>query len=253
GPDGTVWGGELLLGGAGGYERVGHLRPFRLPGGDAAVKEPRRMALALCHAAWGEEGTARALRRLGPALTTAEIDVLGQVLETGFRAPWTTSAGRLFDGVASLLGLRQTVGFEGEAAMALEHAVDPAESGAYPFAVRRTAGASVDAGPLVIDWAPAVGAMLDDVEAGEGTGVVAARFHSGLAVAVGQAAEAVGEPRVALTGGVFQNRVLTERTRTALEGAGLRPLLHRRVPANDGGLSLGQIAVAAAGPTGEAN
>ncbi|MFO7892246.1 MAG: carbamoyltransferase HypF [Longimicrobiales bacterium] len=268
GPDGTVWGGEFLLGGAGGYERVAHLRPFRLPGGDAAVKEPRRMALALAHAAWGEAGIERALGRLGAGVFDAgEVRVLRQVLESGFRAPWTTSAGRLFDGVASLLGLHQRAGFEGEAAMALEYAVAPGETGAYPFDVRaldagRQAGreggrdghadAEGGTGGLIVDWAPAVDALLDDVGGGADVATAAARFHNGLVAAIRAVAEAVGEPRVALTGGVFQNRVLTEGVVEAVRAAGLRPLLHRQVPANDGGLSLGQVAVAAV-QHGEAN
>ena len=248
GTDGTVWGGEFLLGGAAAYERVAHLRRFRLPGGDAAVKEPRRMALALLHAAWGEQGVERGLRVLGPdVFESAELNVLRQVLDRGIRAPWTTSAGRLFDGVASLLGLHQRIGFEGEAAMALEYAVDPAETGGYAFDV-----GSDPTDALVVDWAPALDELLNDMAAGARAGVAAARFHNGLVSAIMTVAEAVGEPRVALTGGVFQNRVLTERTEAALRGAGMTPLLHRRVPANDGGLSLGQVAVAAA-RRGEAN
>ncbi len=284
GPDGTVWGGEFLLGDAAGYERVAHLRPFRLPGGDAAVKEPRRMALALAHAAWGDEGVDRVLSRLGDAFDTHDLRVLRQVLESGFRAPWTTSAGRLFDGVSALLGLRQRAGFEGEAAMALEYAVDPAEDGAYPLEVRAagtgdrpegmgrpdrgerpergdvlepegTREVAGPSSPLIVDWAPALDALLEDLEAGADTGPAAARFHNGLVDAIRAVAEAVcgpaGEPRVALTGGVFQNRILTERAAEGLRADGWEPLLHRRVPANDGGLSLGQVAVAAA--TGEAN
>ena len=143
--------------------------------------------------------------------------------------------------------------------MALEWAVDPGENGAYEFVVEAgpTAvgpgpdGTEGPEAPRVVDWAPALDALLTDLAAGSPPGAAAARFHNGLAAAVLEVAEAVGEPRVALTGGVFQNRVLTERTADALTGAGMRPLLHRRVPANDGGLSLGQVAVAAAQP-GEA-
>ncbi len=282
GPDGTVWGGEFLLGDAAGYERVAHLRPFRLPGGDAAVKEPRRMALALAHAAWGEEGVERVLRRLGPdVFDPQELRVLRQVLASGFRAPWTTSAGRLFDGVSSLIGLRQRVGFEGEAAMALEYAVDFGVDGAYELEVRAPqptdgAGEAAVAGddavarnvgvagnaaagpssPMIVDWAPALDALLEELDAGASPGTAAARFHNGLVRAIREVADRVaegdGERRVALTGGVFQNRVLTERTTDSLRDAGLEPLLHCRVPANDGGLSLGQVAVAAA-QLGEAN
>ncbi len=255
GPDGTVWGGEFLLGDASGYRRVAHFRRFRLPGGDAAVKEPRRMALALAHAAWGDDGVDRVLDLAGagpsPApgsgawgWTEGEIRVLRRVLASGFRAPWTTSAGRLFDGVAALVGLRGTVGFEGEAAMALEYAADATEDGRYEVAMRGSV--TDDAAPLELDWAPALAALLDDRDRGVGVGTMAARFHNGLADAIVEVAERVGMERVALSGGCFQNVVLTERTAEALERRGLRPVLHRRVPANDGGLALGQVAVAAA-------
>jgi hydrogenase maturation protein HypF len=242
GPDGTIWGGEFLAGDASGYRRVAHLRPFRLPGGDAAVKEPRRVALALAYEAWGPEGLERVRgRAVGADWTAAEVAVLERMIATGFRAPWTTSAGRLFDGVAALLGLQLQAGFEGEAAMAVEYAVDPRERGAYAFPVHSGVGA-----PLVVDWAPALGTLLEDAARGVSAGIVAARFHNGLAAAIADVASRADLERVALSGGCFQNVVLTERTVGALEERGLEPLLHRRVPANDGGLSLGQVAIAAA-------
>jgi hydrogenase maturation protein HypF len=244
GPDGTVWGGEFLAGDAAGYRREAHLRPFRLPGGEAAVDEPRRAALALLHAA-GAALEARHRQRLAAAAFDAsELRVLERMLDSGFRAPWTTSAGRLFDGVASLLGLRHRAGFEGEAAMALEFAVDPAATGGYPFPL--VAGAGVEAGPTIVDWVPALAELLADAEAGVPTGAVAARFHTGLVAAGVAVAERVGLERVALTGGCFQNRVLAVGMAAALRASGHRPLLHRRVPPNDGGLALGQVAVAAA-------
>ena len=256
GTDGAIWGGEFLLGSAGSYERVAALLPFRLPGGDAAVKEPRRLALALAHAAWGEEGVERVLSLLGPGVfEDGELGVLRQVLESGFRAPWTTSMGRLFDGVASLLGLRQRVGFEGEAAMAVEYVVERDENGSYSFEVQPgpTGRPTPDAPHRVVDWAPALSELMDDLEGGTPASVVAARFHNGLSAVIGAVAEAVDEPVVALTGGVFQNRILTEGAVATLRAAGRRPLLHRRVPANDGGLALGQVAVAAVVQDGGAN
>ena len=240
GPDGTVWGGEFLLGDASDYERVAHLRPFRLPGGDAAVIEPRRSALALLWEVLGErvwdlEDT--------PAITgfaDAERAPLGRMLETGFRAPLTSSCGRLFDAVAALAGLRSRVSFEGQAAMELEYAADPAVSDSYPLP------AVPGAGPLILDWEPLLEAVLADTRAGAAAGVVSARFHNALVDGIAAVAARVEEPRVALTGGCFQNRLLTERAVARLEEAGFEVLVHRRVPANDGGISLGQIAVAAA-------
>lgn len=256
-PDGTVWGGEFLVGGAAGYRRVAHLRPFRLPGGDAAIREPRRMALALADAAWGVDGIERARARLGAdAFTDTEVSVLARMLRSGLRSPWTTSAGRLFDGVSALCGLRQRVDFEGEAAMALEFAVDPDETGAYAFPLVGPAGnpegEEGEGATLILDWVPALDELLADLAGGTPVPVAAARFHNGLVQAIRSVAERVGEPAVALTGGVFQNRMLTERTTESLGAAGLRPLLHRRVPPNDGGLALGQVAVAAATHEGAA-
>jgi hydrogenase maturation protein HypF len=243
GDDGTIWGGEFLVGDAAGYRRVAHLRPFRLPGGDAASREPRRAALALLHAAWGDTDPDRlATTPLAEAFAPKELAAISRLLDTGFRAPWTTSAGRLFDAVASLLGLGHRVGFEGEAAMALEAVADPTEMGGYPFPVN-AAGAG---GTLVLDWAPALDTLLDELAGGAAVSRLAARFHNGLATAIADVAVAVGEEAVALTGGCFQNRLLTERALAALRRRGLRPLLHRRVPANDGGLALGQAVVAAA-------
>lgn len=271
GPDGTVWGGEFLLGDAAGYARVAHLRPFRLPGGDAAVHEPRRVALAMLWELYGE--TAQTMVDLAPvaAFSPTERKVLGQMLGRGVNAPVTTSAGRLFDGIAALVGLQQRVAFEGQAAMALEFVADMAEAGAYPIALQpvmnegqdgtRPSGLAASAGLseqrarpakasspkiLTLDWQPLVAAVITDLRRGTPIGVIAARFHNGLANAIVQVARAIGQQRVALTGGCFQNRLLTERAIERLACAGFEVLLHRQVPPNDGGLSLGQVAVAAA-------
>ena len=267
GPDGSIWGGEFLLGGASGFSRVAHLRPFRLLGGDAAVYEPRRVALALLCEMYDD--AALELDDLAPvrAFSASERHLLGRMLARGVNAPVTTSAGRLFDGVAALIGMQQEVNFEGQAAMALEFAADPAERNAYPIAlVQQEMGAASEdsllregkvssnapllprplAPPLILDWQPMVEAILADLRAGVERGVIAARFHGALVEAIVAVARSVGEPRVALTGGCFQNRLLTERAADRLERAGFEVLLHRLVPPNDGGISLGQVAVAAA-------
>ncbi len=255
GPDGSVWGGEFLLGDASGYSRVAHLRPFRLPGGDAAVHEPRRVALAVLWELYGE--TALEMADLAPvaAFTAAERRVLGQMLARGVNAPITTSIGRLFDGIAALAGLQQQVAFEGQAAMRLEFVADALETGAYPIALAKDEGrktkdaipTSVSGHPsFVLDWQPLVEATLADVRSGTPIGIISARFHNGLVNAMIDVARAVGQPRVALTGGCFQNRLLTERGAKALRRAGFEVLLHRQAPPNDGGISLGQVAVAQA-------
>ncbi len=254
GTDGTIWGGEFLLGDAAGYERVAHLRPFRLPGGDAAIKEPRRVALALLWELFGD--AALEMDDLAPIrdLRPAERKLLAQMLARGVNAPRTTSAGRLFDGIAALIGLHQQVSFEGQAAMALEFAADDRETGAYEMALRwveerrETSSVTSHASrfPLLLDWKPLVAGALADLRHGVSQGIIAARFHNALIEAIVAVAGQVGVEQVALTGGCFQNRLLTERATDRLRRAGFAVLLHRQVPPNDGGISLGQVAVAAA-------
>jgi len=242
GTDGTVWGGEFLLGDAAGFERVAHLRPFRMPGGDAAVREPRRIALALLWQIYGDKSLGLELAPVA-AIPENARSLLGKMLESGVNAPRTTSAGRLFDGVAALVDLHQEISFEGQAAMALEAAATPGETGDYPMALER---AQDGPSPLVLDWRLTLAAILEDLARGTDAGTIAARFHNTLARSALEVASHVGHPLVALTGGCFQNRLLTERLKGLLEREGLEVLLHKKVPANDGGISLGQIAVAAA-------
>ncbi|HET7228549.1 MAG TPA: carbamoyltransferase HypF [Longimicrobium sp.] len=242
GPDGTIWGGEFLAGDARGYVRAAHLLPFALPGGDAAIREPRRSALALLRAAYGEEAFGMGTLAPVAAFTPGELRVMAQMLETGFRSTPMTSMGRLFDGVAALLGLCQRSGYEGEAAMALEAAADPHVHDAYEMPVITCAETGLDA----LDWRPMIRRMVADEWSGVRVDEIAARFHNTLAAAAVAVAARVGEPRVALSGGCFQNRLLATRTACSLENAGFRVLMHRLVPPNDGGVSLGQVAVAAA-------
>ncbi|GAB4536285.1 MAG: hypothetical protein Kow0063_21560 [Anaerolineae bacterium] len=252
GTDGNVWGGEFLWGDAAGFARVAHLRPFRLPGADAAIKEPRRVALALLWELYGDAVLDR--EDLAPvrALRSTERRLLAQMLERGLNAPITTSAGRLFDAVAALLDLHQQVTFEGQAAMALEFLADPTVASAYSLPVIKTnqeAGEPAErnpSSPAILDWAPLVEAVVDDLQRKVRPGIIAARFHNALADAILCVAQGVGEPRVALSGGCFQNRLLTERAAQRLSQAGFEVLLHRQVPPNDGGISLGQVSVAAA-------
>ena len=247
--DGTIWGGEFLLGDASGFTRVAHLRPFRLLGGDAAVYEPKRVALALLFEMYGDAALEMDDLAAVRAFSVSERHLLRRMLARGVNAPVTTSAGRLFDGVAALIGMQQEVSFEGQAAMALEFAADVREGGAYPFVLtKRTKdeGRRSKMRPSVLDWQPMVEAILADLRAGVERGIIAARFHNALVDAIIAVARSVGQPRVALTGGCFQNRLLTERVADRLERAGFEVILHRLVPPNDGGISLGQVAVAAA-------
>ena len=238
GTDGTVWGGELLVGDLTDCERAGHLWPVRQPGGDAATREPWRMACAWLGAA--AEAPTPAVAAVDPARRAA----VAGLLRTGTAAPVTTSAGRLFDAVAALCGLRAEVTYEGQAAIELEAACDPGERGAYPLPL------TVRSGALVLDARATVAAAAADVRAGVATGRIAARFHHGLGDATAAACGRIAAERrlgtVVLSGGVFQNLALLERTRQRLAAAGLRVLVPRRLPANDGGIAFGQAAVAAA-------
>ncbi len=238
GPDGTVWGGELISIAEGRTIRAGHLRTFPLPGGERAAREPRRSALGLLSEAGMEPPPL-----LSEAFTEGEMETLRRMLGSGVGCVRTSSMGRLFDAVASLCGLRQVITFEGEAAMLLEHAAgtcggvdDP------PYGAALTGG---EGGALVMDWEPLLRGVMRDLASGLEVGRVSARFHRTLARWVLEAALALDLDRVALTGGCFQNARLLSETVRLLRGAGLQPLLHRRIPPNDGGIAPGQLYAAA--------
>lgn len=247
GLDGTVWGGEFLLGDAAAFQRVAHLRPFLLPGGEAAVKEPRRVGLALLWELYGAAALERDDLMVVQSFRPHERRLLAQMLQRGINTPRTTSAGRLFDGVAGLINLHQQVSFEGQAAMSLEFIADPGEHASYPFPVQQPGTQpSGTPAPLLLDWGPLVEAVLTELRRGVAPGIIAARFHNALVEVILNVAQLIGVPRVALAGGCFQNRRLTERTARRLREAGFEVLLHRQVPPNDGSISLGQVTVAAA-------
>jgi hydrogenase maturation protein HypF len=237
GGDATVWGGEFLEVRADGWRRIGALRTFPLPGGEAAVREPRRAALGLLHASFG--AAALECESLAPiaAFTRAERRVLGRMLERGLHSPRTSSVGRLFDALAALAGMRQVMSYEGQAAAEFEALAETAEADGMaplPFALRERAG------QLELDWQPALESALRQLRAGGDVAALALAFHEGLAAAIVAVARRVALRRVALTGGCFQNALLTVASARALTAAGFEPLRHERVPPNDGGLALGQ-------------
>lgn len=248
GPDGTVWGGEFLLGDASGFERVAHLRPFRLPGGEAAVREPARAAAGALREVLGPGWVERRGVRATMPLGAQGRIVIEQMLAAGLNSPVTTSAGRLFDALAALAGLYQPMSFEGQAAMHFEALAEPGDHGAYPVELRPPERESA---PMVVDWAPMVATAADDAERKVAPGLIAARAHGALVRAIAEVAARVGVGRVVLSGGCFQNRRLTEGVIEELSAAGHEVLIHRLVPPNDGAVSLGQAAVAAARLRGE--
>jgi hydrogenase maturation protein HypF len=244
GADGTIWGGELLVADLVGFRRAGHLELVPMPGGTAAIREPWRMAAAWLDAALGGQVPERL------AVVGRNLDRWEQVValtRSGTASPSTSSAGRLFDAVAAILGVRDAVNYEGQAAVELEQLADQGETGAYPA---RVGSAGVGDGPLELAGTDLVRAVVEDLEAGVAAPLVAARFHNGLAGATVAACQALRENSglgtVALSGGVFQNMLLLERTVAGLEQQGFRVLVHSRVPPNDAGISLGQAAVAGA-------
>jgi hydrogenase maturation protein HypF len=240
GTDGTIWGGEFLVADLACFHRVGHLVPVAMPGGAAAIREPWRMAAAYLETAFDGQVP----ERLGVVVRNQERwATIAGLARSGLSSPLTSSAGRLFDAVAALVGVRDAVHYEGQAAIELEQRADPDEVGAYPMTIERGDGLSLVGADLVR-------AVVAEQESGVGVGVISARFHNGLARAVVGTCcllrEQHGLSTVALSGGVFQNLLLLEKTVAGLEEQQFRVLLHERVPPNDGGISLGQAAVAGA-------
>ena len=242
GADGHLWGGEFLIGDLAGFFRAGHLDYIPMPGGDVAAREPLRMALSWLFRLFGAE--LPPLEALS-GLSEGDLRLLRRMAERRINSPLTSSCGRLFDAVAALCGLRRITSYEGQAAMELEMAIDDegAEDGSYPFDLRK------DGDVVIVDPAATVTAVVQDVVRGEGTGTVSARFHNGVATMIVEVCsllrEGGGPNLTALSGGVFQNRYLAERAVALLRSAGFEVLTHSLVPPNDGGVSLGQAAVAA--------
>lgn len=238
GDDGTVWGGEALVIEPSGFRRVGRLRRFALPGGDAASREPRRSALGLAWACLGDDPPAE----LSTCFTPAELATLARARDAGLAMPMTSSIGRLFDACATLIGVRQQRGYEGQAATMLEHlAAAHAEA---PLAV--PAWPLTPLGDLLeADPAPLIRALLTARRAAGAPGALALALHDALAVLAVAFARHAALPDVVLSGGCFQNALLTARVTSALEAAGHRVHSHAAFPANDGALSLGQAVTAA--------
>jgi len=245
GTDGAIWGGEFLIVSDQGFTRAGHLEYVRLPGGEAAIRKPWRMALSYLAHALGPDGevSGTALDRVGGA----HIETVRRQIEHGFNSPLTSSAGRLFDGVAALVDVRLEAQYEAQAAVELEVAAWRAfradETGEpYPFEVERGE-------PRVVRLAPLVHSVLADVRSAVPVPVIALRFHVTMSEILCRVVEELsrdtGIRTVALSGGVFQNRLLCELTEPKLRQCGYEVLVHKRVPCNDGGISLGQAVVAA--------
>jgi hydrogenase maturation protein HypF len=240
GTDGTIWGGEFLVGGLAAMERAAHLVPVPMPGGAAAIRQPWRMAAAYLDAAYPDGGIPDLDVRRRNAGQWDAVTTMGR---RGINAPLTSSAGRLFDAVAAILGIRDQVNYEGQAAIELEQLAAPGDFGGYQVPIGSGA-------VLGIDGAELVRAVVADLGAGTSRDVIAARFHRAVAelIVAGcvELAARTGLRTVALSGGVFQNLLLLTTVVGRLDQLGFSVLTHSRVPCNDGGISLGQAVVAAA-------
>lgn len=237
GEDGTIWGGEVLAGGYDGVRRAAHFQPVRLPGGDAAVRQPWRMALSCLHRTLGDAAL-EIDHPVARCLGDAERPLFAAMLARGINSPLTSSCGRLFDAAAAITGLRCAVSYDGQAPIELEALAETSgDSGCYPFELNEN-----------IDLMPAFPAMLDDLRRGVAPAVMARRFHATVAAAAVEsccrAASEAGLMRAVLSGGVFQNRLLAEMVYSGLSSRGLQVFSHRLTPPNDGCIALGQAAVA---------
>lgn len=242
GSDGTIWGGEFLVGGYDGFRRAANFRQVPLPGGDAAVREPYRMALAHLYDAFGADLFEQPVPWL-VQLGSEERSLFLRMLARRINSPLTSSCGRLFDAVAALVGVRLRVSYEGQAAMELEGRAEECDTGrAYPFAVLHRHDSTE------VDFRLMVRAMVEDLAAQVPLAEMARAFHNTVAAAVvdvcGRVRNESGLNRVVLSGGVFQNRLLSEESCRLLEAGGFQMFTHRLVPPNDGGLALGQAMIA---------
>jgi hydrogenase maturation protein HypF len=242
GSDGTIWGGEFLLADWKNFKRVGHLEYVPLPGGAAAIRKPYRMALGYLYTLLGDNFNLEGLPL--SELKTAEIDIIRQQLRRGINSPLTSSAGRLFDAVSALAGVRGEIGYEAQAAIEMEMLApdEMGESESYPFSIEEQQGVRV------VKLKELFSAIVSDIRNQIPVPIISFKFHSTMAEIITEMCQLVAKEssinQVALSGGVFQNRLLLKLATAALQGAGLHVLTHRLVPCNDGGISLGQVVIA---------
>lgn len=238
GTDGTVWGGEFLKITSQGFTRVGSFRPFALLGHEKAIQEPRRVALALLYEIYQEALFKMKDLKVFKAFTKEELDTFASMLKEKIQISWTSSCGRLFDAISSLLAICHKQRFEGQAAMGLEYSIGHRR-------IAETYSPKVVEGKeklLLFDWEMMIREILADIKKEISYGVISAKFHNTLAEIIVTTAKRIGEKRVVLSGGCFQNKYLLEKSVTLLKEKGFIPYWHQRIPPNDGGIALGQAA-----------
>ena len=254
GDDGNFWGGEFFIADTAEYERAGHLDYVPMPGGEQAIKEPWRMAVSYLHHTFGDDTSVNIMT---PILRFSEeekhipdrskVKVILQMLSQHINCPLTSSMGRLFDGVASLLGVRHSVNYEGQAAIRLESIADEYETASYPFEINAAVGARRCV-PFIIQWQPVIKRIVEDIQSMVANPIISARFHNSIVEMVVQACIIIRDGKglhdVVLSGGVFQNAYLLRRLFRKLSTQGFKVYSHKKVPCNDGGISLGQAVIA---------
>ncbi len=241
GDDGTVWGGEFLLATRAGYRRAGYLKTFRLPGGEKAVKEPRRSLLGLLLEIYEEAEIPSVFPQIEKMFELSEIKLLARATRRRLNSPVTSSAGRLFDAVVALLDICYQASYPGEGPCRLEYAAHRSQSDErYSFKLEEGSH-----GTIIVDWIPLVQDIIQERQQKIPVEDIARKFHNTLAVIIANVAEESGLKRVALTGGCFQNRLLTRLAVEALREKNLRPYWHKNIPPGDGGISAGQAVAAA--------
>lgn len=248
GLDGTIWGGEFLNITNTGFERVAHLRTFSLPGSDRAIKEPNRIAIALLYEIYGDrlflEIQDFANLPCIKSFNNQELNILHRMLDKDINAPITSSMGRLFDGIASILGICQRVSYEGQAAMELEYAIANCRTDkAYSFKLIQPLNTATNA-PIVIDWTVIITEILTDMINQISTAEISAKFHNTLIEIIIAVAKQIGRKQIVLTGGCWQNKYLTEKAIALLKQENFVPYWHHQIPGNDGGIAVGQIVAA---------
>ncbi len=243
GPDGTIWGGEFLKITADGFKRAAHWRTFPLPGGKKAIKEPRRSAIGMLYEIFGDKLFSDFSFKPVTAFSKQDLQILSTILNKQINTHITSSLGRLFDAIAAIIDLQQLNQFEGQAAMALEFlAEEVCTDAVYPLDLITDSDSSDT--PAIVDWEPMIKAILNDITDQKPVAKISATFHNTLAEASVKVAKHVGEKKIVLSGGCFQNKYLTEQTVKRLTVEGFAVYWHQRIPPNDGGISLGQVVAA---------
>jgi len=242
GSDGNIWGGEFLIANSVGFKRVAHLRYVHLPGGEVAIKEPWRLALSYIYEVYGDDCTSIACQILKNFVGFKKINLVKNLIKRGINSPLTSSAGRLFDAVAAILGIEERINYEGQAAIELEMLATKRKESVYPFEINE------EEDEFIIDTRPLIEAILEENGRKVEPQVIATRFHWSLSSIILNVCKLLrkrwGLNQVALSGGVFQNALLVKQAVYLLTSSGFEVFLHKFLPPNDGGISLGQAVVA---------